>query len=130
MEPCISSPHTAMVTYYLHMTFKMTPVIHNTFSNYRSDVTSFGDVFNLFPGKIGTVHMRTTEVGTWLLHCHVDDHLEAGMITTFTVQQTRTETADNQMEGWLIAVIVVCSVLGAGMIVAIVSYFLVKKRKA
>jgi FtsP/CotA-like multicopper oxidase with cupredoxin domain len=24
--------------------------------------------------------------GTWLLHCHVGDHMDAGMFTTFTVR--------------------------------------------
>jgi len=26
-------------------------------------------------------------VGTWLFHCHVNDHLSAGMVTRFVVTQ-------------------------------------------
>jgi FtsP/CotA-like multicopper oxidase with cupredoxin domain len=30
--------------------------------------------------------MLADNPGTWLLHCHVADHIHAGMFTTFTIQ--------------------------------------------
>jgi len=30
--------------------------------------------------------MIPDDVGTWMYHCHVNDHLDAGMTTTFTVR--------------------------------------------
>ena len=32
-----------------------------------------------------TLEMVPTNPGTWLLHCHVHDHLEGGMETRYTV---------------------------------------------
>ncbi|XP_076807003.1 hephaestin-like protein [Clavelina lepadiformis] len=53
--------------------------VHVTDGTYR------GDVFELFPGFLGTVTMQTVAVGNWLLHCHVFDHIDGGMETTYTV---------------------------------------------
>ncbi|KAG2463685.1 HEPH protein, partial [Polypterus senegalus] len=44
-----------------------------------------GDVFDLFPATFQTVEMVTSNPGTWLLHCHVADHVHAGMETVYTV---------------------------------------------
>lgn len=44
------------------------------------------DVFDLFPGTFQTVEMVAGNPGTWLLHCHVTDHIHAGMETTFTIK--------------------------------------------
>lgn len=44
------------------------------------------DVFDLFPGTFQTVKMRPQYPGTWLLHCHVADHVLSGMETTYTVK--------------------------------------------
>ncbi|XP_029472373.1 ceruloplasmin isoform X2 [Rhinatrema bivittatum] len=43
------------------------------------------DVFDLFPGSSQTIEMTVKYPGTWLLHCHVTDHIHAGMETTYTV---------------------------------------------
>lgn len=43
------------------------------------------DVFDLFPGTFQTVEMTPRNPGTWLLHCHVTDHIHAGMEATYTV---------------------------------------------
>ncbi|KAF1385398.1 hypothetical protein PFLUV_G00107330 [Perca fluviatilis] len=45
------------------------------------------DVYELFPATFQTVKMRATYPGTWLLHCHVIDHIKAGMETTYTVTE-------------------------------------------
>ncbi|TSK53634.1 Ceruloplasmin [Bagarius yarrelli] len=44
------------------------------------------DVFDLFPGTFQTVKMHPQYPGTWLLHCHVADHVLSGMETTYTVR--------------------------------------------
>lgn len=44
------------------------------------------DVFDLFPGTFQTVEMVAGNPGTWLLHCHVSDHIYGGMETTFTIK--------------------------------------------
>ncbi|XP_054852244.1 hephaestin isoform X3 [Eublepharis macularius] len=43
------------------------------------------DVVDLFPGTFEMVEMLVGNPGTWLLHCHVADHIHAGMETLFTV---------------------------------------------
>uniref|UniRef100_UPI0037E8636B ferroxidase HEPHL1 isoform X2 n=1 Tax=Semicossyphus pulcher TaxID=241346 RepID=UPI0037E8636B len=53
---------------------------------YKTDRTHRADVFDLFPGTFQTVEMVAGNPGTWLLHCHVTDHIHAGMETTFTIK--------------------------------------------
>jgi FtsP/CotA-like multicopper oxidase with cupredoxin domain len=43
------------------------------------------DVVALMPAQMVTVDMVPDAVGTWMYHCHVDDHMEAGMHTHYTV---------------------------------------------
>jgi FtsP/CotA-like multicopper oxidase with cupredoxin domain len=43
------------------------------------------DVLEIFPASMKVFDMVPDNPGTWLFHCHVNDHLDAGMITTFTV---------------------------------------------
>ncbi|XP_059121063.1 ceruloplasmin [Peromyscus eremicus] len=49
------------------------------------------DVFDLFPGTYQTLEMFPQTPGTWLLHCHVTDHVHAGMETTYTVLPNQGE---------------------------------------
>ena len=44
------------------------------------------------PGIFETVRMNATMAGQWLLHCHVHDHLVAGMETTYIVQEQKVST--------------------------------------
>ncbi|XP_067131458.1 hephaestin-like protein [Centruroides vittatus] len=44
------------------------------------------DVLELFPGVYETVEMMADNPGRWLLHCHVDDHVKAGMNALFTIK--------------------------------------------
>ncbi|KAM9846219.1 ferroxidase HEPHL1 [Aulostomus maculatus] len=53
---------------------------------YKTDHVHRADVFDLFPGTFQTVEMVAGNPGTWLLHCHVTDHIHAGMETTFTIK--------------------------------------------
>ncbi|XP_040125872.2 ceruloplasmin isoform X2 [Ictidomys tridecemlineatus] len=43
------------------------------------------DVFDIFPGTYQTLEMSPQTPGIWLLHCHVTDHIHAGMETTYAV---------------------------------------------
>ncbi|XP_016399014.1 ceruloplasmin-like [Sinocyclocheilus rhinocerous] len=58
---------------------------HGHSFDYKVSGTHRADVFDLFPGTFQTVTMRPLYSGTWLLHCHVTDHIQAGMETTYTV---------------------------------------------
>ena len=44
------------------------------------------DTVSVFPATMVTADMNPDNPGRWLFHCHVSDHLKAGMITTYNVQ--------------------------------------------
>jgi len=50
-----------------------------TFMHMRTDVVSLG------PMAMGVADMVPDTLGTWLIHCHVNDHFERGMQGLFTV---------------------------------------------
>jgi hephaestin len=53
-----------------------------------NDVLSMGmrmDVVNLLPATMVTADMVPDNPGIWLFHCHVNDHIAAGMITRYRV---------------------------------------------
>ncbi|XP_058514701.1 hephaestin [Ochotona princeps] len=52
---------------------------------YQNGRSYRADVVDLFPGTFEVVEMIANNPGTWLLHCHVTDHVHAGMETLFTV---------------------------------------------
>jgi FtsP/CotA-like multicopper oxidase with cupredoxin domain len=43
------------------------------------------DVIELLPGSMATVDMLADNPGTWMFHCHVQDHMEAGMMAVYTI---------------------------------------------
>ena len=43
------------------------------------------DVIELLPGSMATVDMLADNAGTWMFHCHVQDHMEAGMMAVYTI---------------------------------------------
>jgi FtsP/CotA-like multicopper oxidase with cupredoxin domain len=43
------------------------------------------DTVELFPATTAVVDMRPDNVGTWLFHCHVADHMTGGMTARYTV---------------------------------------------
>lgn len=43
------------------------------------------DVIELLPGSQKTVTMKADNVGEWIFHCHVADHIYGGMMTTFAI---------------------------------------------
>ena len=44
------------------------------------------DVTELLPAVVKTLDMRPDVEGVWMYHCHVNDHINAGMMTTFNVK--------------------------------------------
>lgn len=42
------------------------------------------DVTEVLPASTKTLDLRPDNPGTWMYHCHVNDHLEAGMMAKFT----------------------------------------------
>jgi FtsP/CotA-like multicopper oxidase with cupredoxin domain len=45
------------------------------------------DVIELLPGSMVAVDMVADNPGTWLFHCHVSEHMEDGMMATYTIYQ-------------------------------------------
>src|SRR3954470_21073519 len=43
------------------------------------------DVASLLPAEMVVADMTADDPGTWLFHCHVNDHIAAGMMTRFQV---------------------------------------------
>lgn len=44
------------------------------------------DVIELLPGSMVTVDMLADNPGTWQFHCHVADHMDAGMMAKYTIE--------------------------------------------
>jgi FtsP/CotA-like multicopper oxidase with cupredoxin domain len=44
------------------------------------------DVISLLPAQTATVNMVPDNVGIWLFHCHVSDHMAGGMVARYEVQ--------------------------------------------
>jgi FtsP/CotA-like multicopper oxidase with cupredoxin domain len=59
-----------------------TPHWHGKTVSYRQRHT---DVVELLPASMATADMNADNPGTWMYHCHVADHIEAGMLTTYTI---------------------------------------------
>ncbi|XP_029458196.1 hephaestin-like protein 1 isoform X2 [Rhinatrema bivittatum] len=54
---------------------------------FKAEKEHRADVYDLFPGTFQTIELIAGNPGTWLLHCHVTDHIHAGMETTFTIHR-------------------------------------------
>ncbi|XP_039223835.1 ferroxidase HEPHL1-like [Crotalus tigris] len=50
-----------------------------------------GDVYDLIPTTFQTIELVAFNPGTWLLHCHVHNHIQAGMETTYTIIKAENE---------------------------------------
>ena len=44
------------------------------------------DVVALSPAQMMTVDMVPDDPGTWMFHCHVDEHMQAGMMALYKVE--------------------------------------------
>lgn len=47
------------------------------------------DVIELLPASMVTTNMVADNVGTWLFHCQVAEHIENGMMATFTIHEPK-----------------------------------------
>jgi hephaestin len=45
------------------------------------------DVAELLPAAMVVADMTPDDIGTWLYHCHVNDHIIAGMLALYKVNQ-------------------------------------------
>lgn len=43
------------------------------------------DVIALLPAQMAVADMIPDNIGMWMFHCHVDDHMEAGMMAMYEV---------------------------------------------
>ena len=43
------------------------------------------DVLDVLPAQMVMADMMPDNIGTWLFHCHVNDHIKAGMIARYKV---------------------------------------------
>jgi len=50
-----------------------------------SDGAQNTDVIELLPGSMKAVDMIADNTGTWMFHCHVEDHMESGMMAVYTI---------------------------------------------
>ncbi|XP_067898713.1 ceruloplasmin [Heterodontus francisci] len=66
---------------------------HGHSFDYKMNGVYRADTYDLFPGTFQTVEMTPQHPGIWLLHCHVTDHIHAGMETTYTVHKKPEETS-------------------------------------
>jgi hypothetical protein len=54
------------------------------------------DVIELLPASMVAVDMIADNPGTWLFHCQVSDHMEAGMMATYTIYKPLTRSCPIQ----------------------------------
>ncbi len=60
------------------------------------------DMVELLPMSMKVLDMYPDNVGTWLYHCHVDDHITAGMLSLYTVEPNNgTQSTDASNTGTL-----------------------------
>ena len=64
-----------------------TPHWHGKTVRYQQRNT---DVVELFPASMVSADMIADNLGTWLFHCQVSDHLEAGMMAVYTIYEPTT----------------------------------------
>jgi len=55
------------------------------------DGNRYTDVVELLPASMVSVDMNADNVGSWLFHCQVAEHLENGMMATFTIHEPPRE---------------------------------------
>jgi FtsP/CotA-like multicopper oxidase with cupredoxin domain len=51
------------------------------------------DVFSIGPAEFVTADMVPDMTGTWMFHCHVDEHMQSGMMTDYTVLDKKADSA-------------------------------------
>jgi len=59
------------------------------------------DLLELLPGSMKVGDMTPDNPGTWLTHCHVNDHIKAGMLARFTVNSRSGAPVATSRSSWL-----------------------------
>lgn len=54
------------------------------------------DMVELLPMSMKTLDMYPDNIGTWLFHCHVNDHIIGGMLALYTVEKNNDTQGTNQ----------------------------------
>ena len=44
------------------------------------------DIFSILPAQFVTADMVPDKIGTWMFHCHIDEHMEMRMMAMYQVQ--------------------------------------------
>src|SRR5580658_2995477 len=57
------------------------------------------DVIELLPASMTAVDMIADNPGTWMFHCHVEDHMEAGMMAVYTIYKPSTRACPLTVAG-------------------------------
>src|ERR1700752_3925561 len=57
------------------------------------------DVIELLPGSMKTADMIADNPGTWMFHCHVEDHMEGGMMAVYTIYTAPTRSCPIEFDG-------------------------------
>ncbi len=52
------------------------------------------DVFTIGPAEFVTADMVPDMAGSWMFHCHVDEHMQSGMMTEYTVLDRKADNAE------------------------------------
>ena len=53
------------------------------------------DMVELLPMSMKVLDMYPDNVGTWLFHCHVNDHIQGGMMALYTVEKNNGTQSNN-----------------------------------
>ncbi len=62
-----------------------------------SDRFKHMDVVEVLPASTLAVDMLADNPGVWMFHCHVADHMEAGMMATYTIYEPPTRSCPLQI---------------------------------
>jgi len=73
-----------------------TPHWHGETVNYEGRHV---DVVELLPGSMKTVDMIADNPGSWMFHCHVEDHMEAGMMAVYTIYKPQRQKCPVEFVG-------------------------------
>ncbi len=59
------------------------------------------DTALVFPGQTMDILVKMSNTGEWMLHCHISEHLHAGMALTFRVEDENGVASGDDFRGEL-----------------------------
>ncbi|XP_048249696.1 hephaestin-like protein [Haliotis rufescens] len=68
---------------------------------HRTDKAHRNDVIEVFPSTTETVEMFTDNPGTWLVHCHLGDHVKFGMEAVYTIKPKNSIVGPHHLNHYL-----------------------------